>query len=466
MKIMDYLSRNYFGPLYNSWRGFGAINNWISRWQEIATLSEEELCEYEQARLSKILTCAYETTDYYHKLFDEAGVSGELDNPDVLAKIPLLTKELIQANTESMFNSTLAREDILRTMTGGSTGEPLIFYRDRETYCARWGLQAVANMALGWEPGEWYALVWGADQDLPQEYSARYRLLNFLVHRRIILNAGMLTDEQTIWFVKRLKERRPRIIYGYPAMLDLLATATQDNALAVPSPDKIIVTAEPLTLSARQNIENVFRAPVLDRYASREFGVVADQCEESGFLKVVRGSVKIEILPVFPDDPSFGELVITDLLNTGMPFIRYRTGDIGRLTSNGVAGKSGVYLSEIAGRTSDMIVSPNGRIISGTALTPSFFTVHPGIKQAQIRQEAPDRFRILVVRNLDEPFEDVENKISTTLSEYCGAPVKARVEIVDFIPRDKSGKFRFVISSVTPELLHTTSDSPSEVAPK
>ncbi len=463
MNILDYLSRNYLGPLYNIRRGFGEINSQIPAWQEIMALTLDEVYEFERRRLADILKSAYQNTKYYRDLFDLAGIADKLEDPDVLTQIPLLTKDIIRKNTEAMLNSGIPRDDILETMTGGSTSDPLIFYRDRSTYCNRWGLQIAANMSLGWEPGEWYALVWGANQDLPQDYSARYRLLNFLVHRRIILNAALLTDEQTIWFVKELRRHNPRIVYGYPVMLDLLASAIRDNDLEVPSPEKIIVTAEALTPSARENIESVFRAPVFDRYASREFGVVADQCPGSDLLRAVPGTVKIEILPISKDDPSFGEMVITDLLNVGMPFIRYRTGDIARLTEGEVNGKPGMFLSEIAGRTTDMIVSPNGRIISGTALTPSFFGAHPGVKQAQIRQTAPDQFHILIVRNFDHPMNDAEAKIAETLGGYCGVKVFAKVEYVESIPRDKSGKFRFVISSVSPELLRRTYNTSGSV---
>ncbi len=427
-------------------------------------MSPDEVGQLERRRLAGILNSAYRNTKYFREVFDSAGIAGKLDGPEVLSQIPLLTKDIIRKNTEAMLNSEIPRDDILETMTGGSTSDPLIFYRDRSAYCSRWGLQIAANMALNWEPGEWYALVWGANQDLPQDYSARYRLLNFLVHRRIILNAALLTDEQTIWFVKELQRYNPRIVYGYPVMLDLLASAIRDNNLEVPAPEKIVVTAEALTPSARENIESVFRAPVFDRYASREFGVVADQCPGSDLLRVIPGTVKIEILPLSQDDPNFGEMVITDLLNVGMPFIRYRTGDVARLTKGEVNGKPGLFLSEIAGRTTDLIVSPNGRIISGTALTPSFFGAHPGIKQAQIRQTAPDQFHILIVRNFDRPLDNAEEKIAETLGHYCGVKVFAKVEYVDSIPRDKSGKFRFVISSVSPELLRKTYKTASGVS--
>ncbi|MBN4056674.1 hypothetical protein JYU19_00005, partial [bacterium AH-315-J21] len=155
MNLMNYLSRNYFGPMYNSWKGFGEINGQIAHWQGVMSLSPAEIQGLERKRLANILHSAYQNTRYYRELFDSNGLADRLDSPDILAEIPLLDKDIIRANTADMLNSSLPEGEILKTMTGGSTSDPMVFYRDRSTYCARWGLQAVANMALGWESGEW-----------------------------------------------------------------------------------------------------------------------------------------------------------------------------------------------------------------------------------------------------------------------------------------------------------------------
>lgn len=450
MSVLSYFSRHLFVPLYHELRGFGDINTRLAEWQETFRLPYEQVRKLERERLGAVLRAAYNGTEYYREIIDKAGVAYSLDDANVLSALPVLDKPLIRANPQGFINRNVPEDQIIRTMTGGSTSDPLVFYRDKSAYCSRWGLQAAANSLLGWNPGDWYGLVWGASQDLPTTNSPKHALLNNLVHRCLPLNASRLTWESAKIFLEQIQKLRPQIIYGYPVMLELLAMEIRQRGIEVHSPRYVVVTAEKLSLRARETIEEVFGCPVIDRYASREFGIIADQCLDSDYLRVVPASVKIEVLPISPEDPSIGELVITDLLNVGMPFIRYRTGDVGRVTETTVNGVEGFYLSEITGRTTDLIISPTGRVISGTAALP-LFREFPGIDQAQIHQLEPDKFRILVVRGEAYTME-AEEGMRKTLSKYCDAPVSVEIEYVDSIPRDKSGKFRVVISQVAPKI--------------
>jgi phenylacetate-coenzyme A ligase PaaK-like adenylate-forming protein len=449
---MNTLSRHILTPLYNSSRGFGAINSHTKRWQEFFRLPYEDAKETERRMLSSILRSAYETSDYYRKLFDEASVGVDFDSPDTLEKIPMLTKSVIRSSALDLTNRNLPKSALIETHSGGTTGDPMYFYRDKNSYCHRWGLQAAANMQLGWNLGEWYALVWGASQDLPSAYTARYRLMNYFVHKKIILDAGMLNEESIEWFVGQLHKRRPRVIYGYAMMIELLAEALQQTGASFPKPQTVIVTAETLTPKANKTIGACFEATVINRYATREFGVLADQCAGSEYMRVVPNSLKLEILPLSAEDPAFGEIIVTDLINFAMPFIRYRSGDVGRLSEREVNGRTGLYLSELSGRVSDFLVTPSGRVVSNVALLPGFFVPHPHILQAQIIQSAKNDFRILVVSEKPEPATKDADDIARTFEKFCGEPINVTVGFVDQILPEASGKTRFIKSEVSPRL--------------
>lgn len=451
--IGEYLSANLFEPLYNSLRGYGDINKATSEWLETFALNPREQATLATQRLSDVLECAYRETVYYRDLFDAAGVSARLDDPAVLNDIPLLDKPLIRAQPESFISRTLPAQKIIKTMTGGSTSDPLVFYRDHETYCSRWGLQAAANLRLGWRPGEWYALLWGAPQDLWDMRSAKQRFKNTLAIRRISLDASGATEESVREFIRQLWKKRPRIIYGYPVLLEFLIHFCRQLDLQFPPIELVVVTAEKLTDHAYNTISKTFGCPILDRYASREFGVVADQRNAEEEAYVVPASVKIEVLPFADDDPSYGELIITDLLNRAMPFVRYRTGDVGRLKTAYTQDGPVETLTEVTGRTTDLIIAPSGKIISGTAALP-LFREFPGIDQAQIRQLDFERFKILVVKNADFTSATAEG-MRRKMDSYCGEEVDVEFEFVDHIPRDPSGKFRVVISELAEEYLRS-----------
>ena len=451
MSLASYFSRTLFLPLYHQLRGNRAINHWTERWNDILTWDYARAKAWERELLANLLRRAYGETSYYREIIDAAGVAGRLDDPAVLSQLPLLDKPIIRSRIEELTTRAIPKDKLIRSETGGSTSDPMSFYRDRDVYSNRWGLQAAANMALGWDPGEWSALVWGARSDLPSDYGWRYNFLNRLVHRRIILNAGRTDDALVHWFIAQLRKYRPGVIYGYPVMLEVICDAIRQAGIEIPAPRFVIVTAEMLSARARETIEATLRAPIVDRYASREFGVIADQVLGTRYYRVITGSVLMEVIPINPADPTFGELVITDLHNCGLPFIRYRTGDIGRLDERTVNGTPGLYVSELTGRSTDLIVSPAGRVISGTAALP-LFREFQAIDQAQIHQLDYDQFKVVIVKGKSYT-DETERSIIENLCEYCGAKVNVTVEYVDHIPRDKSGKFRVVISQVAPRLL-------------
>ncbi|HSG98593.1 MAG TPA: hypothetical protein VLB27_00995 [candidate division Zixibacteria bacterium] len=453
MSLSEYLSEYLFGPLYNRLHGIGEINHAVSDWERIYASPDDERRRLADDRLARLLETAYHETAYFREVIDQRGLAGRLDDPTVLSEFPLLDKPLIRQRPRDFVNHTLPDSQLIRTMTGGSTSDPLEFYRDRNAYCRRWGLQTVCNRRLGWEPGEWYGLVWGAPQDLWDMNSYKVRLVNYLVHRRIGLDASGLTLETVREFFRQLWQKRPRIIYGYPVLLDFTIRLAREHGIEIPTAELVVVTAEKLTTHALRTISETFQCPVIDRYASREFGVVADQVAHTKYLRVAPASLRLEIIPFSQSDPQFGELVITDLLNVGMPFIRYRTGDIARLEEIEIDGRTDLVLSEISGRTTDLIIAPSGKVISGTAALP-LFREYPGIDQAQIHQLDYDHFRIFVVKG--KLFtQETEDGMRAKMNEYCGEEVRVEFDYVETIPRDPSGKFRVVISHLAEEYLNS-----------
>lgn len=458
MSAIGYLSRNLFEPLYNSLQGLGEINTSVPHWRKLFVAPYDEVERLQTRLLCSALNRAYENVPYYTELFDKLGIAGRLEEPAAFKEIPLLDKPTIRSRPDDFLNTSIPREELLKTATGGSTSDPLVFYRDHHCYCQRWALQAAANVQLGWQPGEWYGMIWGAVQDLPTGDSLRNKMMNSLVYRRLVLDSSSLDEQLLTQFLVEVRKRKPKIIYGYPVMLEVVADTIMGMKFEVPPPDAVVVTAEKLTTRARASIEKAFSAPVIDRYASREFGIVADQVAGSESLRVAPGSIHVEVDPISKDDPSYGELILTDLLNSGMPMIRYRTGDVGRLQKTTINGREGLFLSDISGRTTDLIVTAKGELVSGTGASP-FFDEYVGIDQVQIHQQAIDRFEAIVVPTPDYGSE-TERLIRETLEQYCGSEIELTFTKVERIPRDPSGKFRVFISDVAPTLFGVTGAPP------
>src|SRR4029077_12302961 len=143
----------------------------------------------------------------------------------------------------------------------------------------------------------------------------------------------------------------------------------QREGLSTVSPRSIIVGAEKLYPFQRSLIEEVFRAPVFETYGSREFMLIGAECDRHAGLHLSMENLLVEILD---DDGSptpagqEGNVVITDLFNYGMPFVRYVNGD------RAVAGfdlcpcgRGLPLLKKVVGRQLDVLETLDGRKVPG-----------------------------------------------------------------------------------------------------
>ncbi len=143
-----------------------------------------------------------------------------------------------------------------------------------------------------------------------------------------------------------------------------------------------------------------------------------------------------------------GEIVVTHLDAWGMPFVRYSTGDVGKPGEGHCkCGRSFSTMANILGRTTDFIVTPDGRWQHGLSIIYVIRDIE-GVAEFKIIQEDVDDMRVLVKihRNIYPP--DGNDRIVKGIKRRMGNEVNVAVEIVGKIPRDASGKYRYVVSKV------------------
>jgi len=209
------------------------------------------------------------------------------------------------------------------------------------------------------------------------------------------------------------------------------------------------VTSETLYGDQRLDIERVFGCPVANGYGSREAGFIAHQCPAGG-MHITAEDVIVEIvdergrpLPVGRS----GEIVVTHLATGDFPFIRYRTGDVGTLSDRGCAcGRGLPLLADIQGRTTDFVVAQDGTVMHGLALIYVIRSIR-GIRQYKIIQESLDSTRILLVTDPGFNAWD-EDTIRKGFGQRLGSGVRIDIERVAEIPREASGKYRYIVSHV------------------
>lgn len=410
--------------------------------------SPDELARHQVGRMRAFLADIGTHVPYYRRRFAEIGfqpaqVTGLAD----LQRLPFLTKPLIRAHTDELKAESAV--GLRRFNTGGSSGEPLIFYigkqRVSHDVAAKWR----ATRWWGVDIGDPEIVVWGSPIELGAQ--DRVRLARDRVLRTKLLPAFDMSKENLDRFVAEIRAMRPRMLFGYPSSLSLIAGHSESMGQRMDDLGIRVafVTSERLYDHQREVIARTFGCRVANGYGGRDAGFIAHECPEGG-MHVTAEDVVVEIVDpagrVLPAGEA-GEIVVTHLATREFPFVRYRTGDVGALDDQPCAcGRGLPLLKELQGRSTDFVVAADGTVMHGLALIYVLRDL-PGIAGFKIVQESLDRTRVLVVPGGD--FGDAEARaIEQGLKARLGRSVEIRVEQVPEIPAEKSGKFRYVVSHV------------------
>lgn len=414
-------------------------------------LPAERLAEIQKRKLGEILSDATAKVPFYRQAALDAGLEPGSVRPDDLSNFPLIDKTIMTDRKSDFLAEDTTSADRILNHTGGSTGVWFEFFVDRRSNEIRHAADLRGRTWAGWKIGDRQALLWGHRGDVAQRTTLGGRVRNALFNRSITLNAYNMDDEALESYWREISGFKPLIMIGYASALAFLADHLSRHGRTIPRFRGLISSAETLTELQRETIEGYFDCPLLNRYGSREFGVVAQQCRGDGPLHVGIERVKMEILkpdgtPCAPGER--GEIVMTDLDNRAMPFIRYRTGDLATATTDSCScGRGLPLLSGVEGRVSDLIVGKNGKYYS--CQSPRLFGADiPGIAQMQIVQESLDGIEMRIVADGDWN-EESRAMLVERMTGLLG-DVEVAVTLVDEIPLAPSGKYRFAISSVSP----------------
>jgi phenylacetate-CoA ligase len=410
---------------------------------------ESELRALQLQRLKQLLIRVQAKVPYYRALFAELGFDPARDLQSLadLARLPLLDKAKIRANTDQLKADDAV--GLARFNTGGSSGEPLIFYIGKERVshdvAAKWRATRWWNVDIG-DPE---IVVWGSPIELGAQDNVRAVRDRML--RTALLPAFEMSAAKLDGFLDRIRATRPRMLFGYPSALSHIARHAQAKGQRMDDLGIRVafVTSERLYDEQREQIASTFGCPVANGYGGRDAGFIAHQCPEGG-MHITAEDIIVEILdadgqPVPRGEA--GEIVVTHLATGDFPFIRYRTGDIGVLdTAPCSCGRGLPLLKEIQGRSTDFLIAHDGTVMHGLALVYILRDL-PEVKAFKIVQETLELTRVQVVA--EAPLGDaLRAKITQGFKARLGAPVAIEVEQVPAILPEKSGKFRYVVSKV------------------
>ena len=447
MKISTMLISHFLFPLHEKLKKHHSVKLRKSL-EKTQWLTSSEILAIQDQNLQDFIQTISTQVPYYQQIFKEKKLTvNDFKSVADLTKLPLLTKTLIRDNTTNLKRQGVTRFD--KSNTGGSSGEPLIFYM---------GMNRVSHdVAAKWRATRWWdvdigdkeLVIWGSPVELGSQ--DKIRLFRDRLFSSKLLPAFAMNPSNLDQFITEIKQFKPNMLFGYPSALSLIAERAKETAMDLSQLGikVVFVTSERLYEHQRKLISTIFNAPVANGYGGRDAGFIAHQCPK-GKMHLSAEHLIVELLDQAGNPVKLGEMgevTITHLCSEDFPFIRYQTGDIAAFDTEPCdCGRGLPVLKEIHGRTTDFIKAYDGTLMHGLALIYILREIAL-LKQFKIIQESIEKTQILLVSN-EIITDELKQQIREKFKQRLGELVEIEVQQVEKIECEKSGKFRYVVSHI------------------
>lgn len=412
-------------------------------------ISLKEHTELQLKSLKKMLDHCGRHVPYYQKLFRKIDLRPEtIESFEDLKRIPLLEKRDVLRDPNNFVARNFRKSDLVREETSGTSGSPLKVYWDQKFYAWIYALyEERMRVNAGVSVKDKKANLTGkvlvpANQKKPPFW--RYNI----AEKQLYMSSYHLNDHNIPCYVKALLRFKPKYIIGYPGSIYPVAKYLVNSKETIPSIKSIISCSEYLSPETRSIFERGFGCKVYNHYGSVEWIATINECCE-GNLHISPEFGIIEVLdnkgePVPRGE--VGEMVCTGLLNYAMPFIRYRTGDMGSFPANDCGcscGRTLPLFKSLEGRKMSFLSLPGGGLVGSAALSTAFHAEN--ILESQIIQDSTDSVKLKLV--VTDNFKDSDREYLLSELNKRIFPLKINCECVDSI-LGSNAKKQWIINKV------------------
>ncbi|HEY0229966.1 MAG TPA: phenylacetate--CoA ligase family protein [Dokdonella sp.] len=443
------LFRHALFPLYESVLQRRKTLHYLAEYEANQWLDREQVLALQWSKLKRLLEHCYREVPYYRRRWTEVGATpADIRTLDDYARLPILTKKDIRENFDELIAPSW-RGRLLYKATGGSTGEPLRFGYTRESNERRTAVMWRGYAWAGARMGRRTLYLWGGSVGTPPRVKQIKDRLYHAAFGRRMLDSFRMTAANIGGYADAIDAYRPQIMVAYVGPLVRLAQWMLDTRRTVFRPEAILCGAEALHEAQREIVQRAFGCPVYNTYGCREFMLIASECEQRNGLHINADHLLVETGSGRSVDGVAGaaDIIITDLHNEGMPFIRYVNGDLATPTTQACpCGRGLPLLKRVEGRRLDAIRTRDGRLLPGEFF-PHMLKDVAGVQQFQVVQRTWETLDISVVRGpaFDESSLDYMRR---EIGKVLGDSVDLHFHFVERIALMPSGKLRVTVCEI------------------
>jgi phenylacetate-CoA ligase len=420
--------------------------------------SPHELRAWQAGALRRLIAHAHAHVPYYGEVMRARSVDpSSIAGPEDLARLPLLTKAAARVAPELRRATAPPLADI-RKLTGGTTGEPLSFGFDRGSEYWRHAVKFRGWAWAGYRVGERAFYYWGPAQTATPPWQRRAQIaLDRMSKRERYVDCTIRGEAELAAAATAFAAHRPEIFICYTQAGVDLARHVLAHGRRTWGDVPVLCCAERLDPLDRPLLERAF-GPVFETYGCREVMLIATECEAHDGLHVSAENLIVELIVRDADDPDdpgrparpgeIGEVVVTDLHNLGMPFIRYALGDLAIAGDDApcACGRGLPRIRGVEGRTAETFRDARGAPVCGILFSRIFSwsaELAAQVRHWQAVQHVDGRLTLKV--QSDAPLSAAAHAdLQRSFGQYLpGLPIT--VEQVAEIPPGANGKRRTVV---------------------
>jgi phenylacetate-CoA ligase len=370
-----------------------------------------------------------------------------------LSQLPLLSKPAIKADLRGHVVAGATEAQLLPMFTGGSTEHPMRFYLERgvtrpkeSAYIAH-----IEQAALRAAPGDWTLSLRGRTVQGAAEAGGKMWSVE-PIKRHLLFSSDHLEAHHMPAHVDALRTLRPPVIQAFPSALYPLARWLDAHPCPAFSErvTGVLLTSESVYAFQMALFARVFpNAALVQHYGHSERVLMATALGAAPYQFFPRYGYPELVDPegrTITEPGVLGEIVGTSFDNAVMPFVRYRTGDMGmwRTVPQPGVGEARFEMSRIEGRLQEFVVCRDQRLVSITTLGAAHFAELAPADAIQFEQHRPGDvlLRVATSQTLCEgSLQRIAQAVNTKTQGGC----QVQVELVDRIARTARGKHRMLI---------------------
>lgn len=450
----------------------------LSRYDDLCRTERDEpecIRDLQLHKMRRLIAYAYDRIPFYRARFQALGLMpGDINSLEDVAKIPPLSRQEVidqrHAMVDSEFSDAVAAADrskrgpgepipfapfrrhrLVRNTSSGSIGAPTVFYEDGSRTALNWALEMRLKSWFDVPPGAREARMVRLSTDY-MPASTTIRLRNRIWNQLIIPGVN-LSDADYATCVQKVENFKPKVLWGFTSALVGLAEYARRKGVD-PSPwgiRLIVGWAAPVYDHERKILEEVFSCSVSNIYSAREVGHVAGQCSHGTYhINQEHSLVERDEGSVQEGERETGELLVTTLDISPMPFIRYRMGDIGSISESVCGcGRKLQMLHDFLGRTGEVFRTMDGRMISPNFWCRTFMNtaLSDAIKRFQVVYVRDGLIRIRIAKG-EAYTETTEPLLREHLKKNFHREMAFEFAYVQEIKPQVSGKYQMVVNEM------------------